>query len=42
MTTRNVLLQLTSEQEETIKALFAHNDWDYKELEQKRYFIIIL
>ena len=36
MTTRTVFLELTQEQEETIKALFAHNEWDYKELDQLR------
>ena len=31
--TKRVTLDLTTEQEETIKALFAHNNWDYIEVE---------
>lgn len=33
MATRKVILELTVEQEETIKALFGHYNWEYKELE---------
>lgn len=36
MTTRNVTLELTPEQEETIKALFGHSGWEYKEIETKK------
>ena len=33
MSTRKVTLELTLEQEETMKALFRHTGWDYKEVE---------
>ena len=29
---KEVTLKLTSEQEEAIKAFFAHNEWEYKEI----------
>ena len=35
MATRQVTLEVTVEQEETIKALFGHNNWDYKEIKPK-------
>ena len=34
MATRRVIQELTLEQEETIKALFNHNNWDYKEIKR--------
>ena len=49
MSTRKVTLELTLEQEETIKALFVHTGWDDKEVEltldsniKKGLYIIIL
>ena len=35
MATRRVIQELTLEQEETIKALFNNNNWDYKEIKRK-------
>lgn len=35
MATRQVTLELTLEQEETIKALFGHSNWEYKEIKPK-------
>ena len=36
MEPRRIVLELTVLQEETIKALFAHNDWDFKEIQQPK------
>ena len=41
MTTRQVTLELTTEQEETIKALFGYNGWDYKEIKGNAGILII-
>ena len=36
MATKCVTLKLTLEQEQTIQALFLHNEWEYIEIKSKK------
>ena len=40
MDKQNITIEVTSEQHETIKSLFIHNDWEYKEIQRKQGMVI--